>query len=87
MIADSTQVALLTLWEKDVNTLSWADLPFQPSCCEIIQRQTSASTIHQVVQVWKKSTKFMMSPMELDHDNLIEGAKVMGISELGRIYI
>ena len=40
-IADSTEAALLTLWEADINTPSGAIVPVQPNCRQEISRQIS----------------------------------------------
>ena len=83
-IADSTEAAILTLWENDVNTLSLGQT-YQFN--RIVVRSYRGKR-----QLSYPTSGASVEPIEdldevVDHDNLIEGGKVMGVSELGRIYI
>ena len=89
-IADSTEAAILTLWEKDVNTLTLGQT-YQFNRIVVRsyrgKRQLSYPTSGASVEQIEDLDEVVDDSYELDHDNLIEGGKVMGVSELGRIYI
>ena len=88
-IADDTEAALITLWEDNINTLiTGQSYQFNRVVVrtyrgnfQLSLQQTGASVepIDDLDSVKEDS-------FELDHDILLEGAEVMGVTDLGPIY-
>ena len=89
-IADSTEATILTLWEEDINKLSLGQTyQFNRVIVRTYRgkRQLSFPPSGASVEEIEDFNEVVDDSYDLDHDNLVEGAKVIGVSELGRIYI
>ena len=88
-IADSTEAALLTLWEADINTLHLGQ-SYQFN--RIVVRkyrgkyQLSYPASGASVETIDDLEEVMSDSDELDHDNILVSAQILGVSQLEHIY-